>query len=309
MRFPCLRPAAVTVLVCALLASVAQGQLGKLTKKASDAAASKAGVQTSGSARYVKKIDMTSAQIVAVNKGLETAVKMGPETIKKWEKAQEAYDKAYADYTKKKEKYDACIESEKQKAESKLEAANKKSGAATEKVQKETDTTTIVAQAEKAQAAAERVSNGTATAADRQTLADFQKTMAGVQGNSNAAMAAMQQETALHKEVADSIKKKCGEEPQPPSLGGSAGSRAGKAGGAAPTSASEEINQASAEAAGMSESEYRLAREKAKGFALSNTEVQGGSDTPDDEAKAINQALAQTRALIDEANKANVPLM
>ena len=62
MRFPCLRPAAVTVLVCALLASVAQGQLGKLTKKATDAAGNAAGVPNPSNARYVKKIDLTSAQ-------------------------------------------------------------------------------------------------------------------------------------------------------------------------------------------------------------------------------------------------------
>ena len=157
----------------------------------------------------------------------------------------------------------------------------------------------MVAQAEEAQAAAERVSNGTATAADRQTLADFQKTMAGVQGNANAAMAAMQEETALQKAVADSIKAKCGAEPKAPTLGGSAGAGPGRRAARRLPARRKRSTRRRRKRPGCRKDEYRLVREKAKGFALSNTEVQGGSDTPDDEAKAINQALAQTRALID----------
>ena len=42
----------------------------------------------------------------------------------------------------------------------------------------------------------------------------------------------------------------------------------------------------------MSDSEFRLAKEKAMGYAASNTQVQGGGGTSDDEAKAINDALA-----------------
>ena len=59
----------------------------------------------------------------------------------------------------------------------------------------------------------------------------------------------------------------------------------------------------------MSDSEFRLAKEKAMGYAASNTQVQGGDGTSDDEAKAINSALADTRSLMAQANKANVPLM
>lgn len=301
--------AALGAVASVIVTSDSQAQLGKLTKKATDAASNAAGVPT-GNARYVKKIDLTSAQIGQVNKGLATAIKVGPETIKKWEKAQEAYDNARADYTKKKEKYDACIQSEQEKAQGKLDAASKKTEAAGERAGKSVDTTTIMAQAQAAQAAAERVKNGTATAADRQTLADFQKTMAGVSANSNAAMSAMQENADLHQAVADSIKKKCGTEPTPPSPGGQgAGGAAAGGGRAAPTSAAEEINQQAADAAGMTDKEYTLEKEKAMGYAASNTQVQGGGDTPDDEAKAINQALAQTRDLMAQANKANVPLM
>ena len=300
--------AALGVVASAILPSATHAQLGKLTKKATDAAAGAAGVPT-GNERYVKKIDLTSAQLIQVNKGLETAVKVGPETIKKWEKQQADYDKAYGDYTKKKEKYDACVQSEQEKAQGKLEAANKKANAAGERAATSVDTATIMSQAQAAQAAAERVNNGTATAADRQTIADFQKTMGGVQASQGAALAAMQEGSALQQAVADSIKKKCGGEPTPPGSGASASGRAGKAGGAPPTSAAEEINQESAAAAGMSESEYRLAKEKAMGYAASNTQVQGGGGTSDDEAKAINSALADTRGLMAQANKANVPLM
>ena len=58
----------------------------------------------------------------------------------------------------------------------------------------------------------------------------------------------------------------------------------------------------------MTEDEYRKLREKAMGFAASHTQVKGGDDTPDDEAKAINSALAETGSLMAQANKANVPL-
>ena len=298
-------------LASASMPSLSHAQLGKLTKKATGAAANAAGVPANPTnARYVKKIDMTSAQIAAVNRGMAKALEIGPATIKKWEKIQEAHDKAMADYEKKKQKYDACVESEKEKARAKMDAANKRSDQAGERVQKSVDTTTIMAQAQAAQAAAERVRNGTATAADRQAIADFQKTMAGVQGNSNAMMAAAQDANAIQQAVADSIKQKCGDEPQPPRLGGGAGGGgAGGAGGdAAPTSAAEEIRQEAAKAAGESEKEYQEEKEKAMGYALSHTQVQGGSDTSDDEAKAINNALAQTSDLVGQLNKANVPL-
>ena len=292
----------------AVVTTSSHAQLGKLTKKATSAAAGAAGVPT-GNTRAVKKIDLTAAQLAQVNKGLGAAVTQGPDIIKKWAKQQEDYDKAYSAYTKAKEKYDACVEKEKEKAREKMEAANNRSNQAGEKMQKSVDTTTMMAQAQAAQAAAERVNNGTATAADRQTIADFQKTMAGVQSNTGAMMAAMQEGTAISQAVADSIKKKCGDEPKEPANPSSGSGRTGKAGGAAPTSAAEEINQASAEAAGMTDSEFRLAKEKAMGYAASNTEVQGGSDTPPDEAKSINSELAQTRDLMAQANKANVPLM
>ncbi len=302
--------AALGILASAIVPSTSHAQLGKLTKKATDAAGNAAGVPNSN-ARYVKKIDLTSAQLNQVNKGLAQSVKVGPETIKKWEKQQADYEKANADhekanadYTKKQEKYDQCVESEKAKAQGKIEAANNKANAASERAGKSVDTASMMAQAQAAQAAAERVKNGTATAADRQTLADFQKTMAGVSAGSNASISAMQESSALQQAVADSIKKKCGEEPkQPAAVGG------GGAAGGAPTSAAEDINKQGAEAAGMSDSEFRMAKEKAMGYAASNTQVQGGSDTPDDEAKSINDALGQTRDLMAQARKANVPLM
>lgn len=300
---------ATGVLAVATLPSTSAAQLGKLTKKATTAAANAAGVPT-GNSRSVKKIDLTPQQLAQVNAGLESAVKTGPETIKRWEKAQEDYDKALGEYTKKKEKWDACIEREQQKGRDQMDAVNKKSEKATQDMQAGMpDTAALMAKAQAAQVAAERVKNGTATAADRQTLAEYQQMMAGMSGNVAGVQAAMQEGQAVHQAVSDSIKKKCGEEPTPPSKGAIAGSRAGKAGGAPPTSAAEEINQNSAAAAGMTEDEYRLMKEKAMGYAASNTTVAAGTDTPPDQAKAINDALAQTRDLMAQANKANVPLM
>ena len=117
--------AALGVVASATVHTVSHAQLGGLTKKASKAAADAAGVPT-GNERYVSKIDMTSAQIAAVNKGMAKAIQVGPETIKKWEKAQEANEKAMDEYRKKKEKWDACMQSEKDKARAKIEAAAKK---------------------------------------------------------------------------------------------------------------------------------------------------------------------------------------
>ncbi len=288
--------AALGVVAGAIVPSTSHAQLGKLTKKATDAASNAAGVPT-GNARYVKKIDLSSAQLAQVNKGLEVAVKQGPEIIKRWEKQQEDNDKALGEYTKKKEKYDACVESEKEKAQAKIDAASKRTDKAGSDLQKGMpDTAAMMAQAQAAQAAAERVKNGTATAADRQTLADYQKMMAGVQGGANAVASAMQENTALQQAVADSIKKHCGAEPQPPASAASGSSRAGKAGSATPTSAAEEINQASASAAGMSDSEFRLAKEKAMGYAASNTQVQGGADTPPMTRRRRSTAHWQTPA-------------
>lgn len=308
MSRPCLALAALGVVALAYAPSPLQAQLGKLTKKATDAAASAAGVPTSN-ARSVKKIDLTAAQIGQVNAGLEVAVKKGPEIIKAWEKEQEAYTKAMEDYNKKKEKFDKCVEAEKEKGREKMEAVNKKSDKASQDLTAATpDSAMLVNKARAAQEAAERVKNGTATAADRQTLAEFQQMMGGVSGNVGAMQAAMQEGQAVQEAVADSIAKKCGGEPKPPTAPGSSSTSAGKA-TRAPTSAAEAINQASASAAGMSEDEYRLMKEKAMGYAASNTQVQGGTDTPPDQAKAINDGLAQTRDLMAQANKANVPLM
>ena len=300
--------AALSVVASATVTSASHAQLGKLTKKATETAASAAGVPT-GNTRSVKKIDLTAAQIGQVNAGLQVAVKTGPEIIKNWEKQQEEYTKALDEYNKKKEKYDNCVEAEKEKARKKMEAVNKKSDKAGQDLAAAApDSAMLVNKARAAQEAAERVKNGTATAADRQTLAEFQQMMAGVSGNVGAMQAAMQEGQAVQEAVPDSIAKKCGGEPKPPTAPGASSTSAGKA-SRAPTSAAEAINQASASAAGMSEDEYRLLKEKAVGYAASNTTVAAGTDTPPDQAKAINDALAQTRDLMAQANKANVPLM
>ena len=77
----------------------------------------------------------------------------------------------------------------------------------------ESEQAALEKQAQEAQAAAERISNGTGTAADRQTLADFQKTMAGVGARGMGAANAAQDAADLDKAVIAKVEKTCGGEP------------------------------------------------------------------------------------------------
>lgn len=81
-------------------------------------------------------------------------------------------------------------------------------------------------QGKKAQAAAQRISEGKGTAEDQQTLADFQAMMAKVQSGSAQAMAVSQEGSTLNVETAKRIETECGREPVAPVAPASAGGAA-----------------------------------------------------------------------------------
>jgi hypothetical protein len=67
------------------------------------------------------------------------------------------------------------------------------------------------------------------------------------------------------------------------------------------------IQKAGAEAAGMPLGTWLVVREKAEGYAASNTQVKGGK-TPQEEADAINSELGITRQKMAEMQKAGTPM-
>jgi hypothetical protein len=289
-------------LVAILASSNAQAQLGKLTKKATTAATNAAGVSTIP-ARSVAAIDLTSAQLKQINAGLEaeiaatpTALKNAETAQKNYDKAQEKYTKDYEAYTKADEKWEACKEKVIADAQPGRDAAQQKAEAAGEKASvDESEQEALERQAKEAQAAAERISNGTGTAADRQTLADFQKTMSGVSARGMGAATAAQDASNLDQAVIKQVEKTCGGEPVKPEAPKSPAN-----------TAAEQIQAAGAAASGLPN--WNIAREKGLGYASSNTQVKGGDKTPQAEADAINAELATMRTNLVSMRKAGTPM-
>ncbi len=286
-----------------LAPSASHAQFSKLKKAATSAAAGAAGVPTSPP-RYVDNIDLTSEQLTQVNTGLAAEVAKAPQATKDAEaqqknaaKAQEQYDKDVAAYEKAEQKYDECREKVLKEAEPSRTAAQQKAETAGQGAEVgESEQAALEAQAKAAQAAAERVQNGTATAADRQTLADFQKTMAGVSARGMGAANAAQQASDLDQATVAKIKKACGEvqtRPVAPKSGAN--------------TAAEVLKQAGADAAGMPLATWSVTREKAIGYAQSNTQVKPGK-IPQDEADAINAQLAKVRENVMAMQKAGAPI-
>jgi hypothetical protein len=288
----------------AVVTTSSQAQLGKLTKKATSAAAGAAGVSTTP-ARTVDAIDLTAAQLKAVNAGLvaeiaatTTAMKDAEAAQKNYDKAQEKYNKESDAYNKAHEKWVACKEKVIKDADPSRTAAQQKAEKAAQGADiKEPEQASLEAQAKAAQAAAERINNGTGTAADRQTLADFQKTMAGVSARGTGAANAAQDAANVDKATAAQIEKTCGAEPTQPESPKSPAN-----------TAAESIKQTGATAAGMSLAAYTVAREKGLGFAASNTQVKGGDKTPQAEADAINSELATMRSNMAQMSKTGTPM-
>jgi hypothetical protein len=279
-------------------------QLGKLTKKATSAAASAAGVSTTPS-RTVDAIDLTSAQLKQVNAGLAAEIAATPTALKNAETAQKNYDKAQEKYTKDNEayqkadeKWEACKEKVIKDADPSRTAAQQKAEKASQSASiEETEQAALEKQAMEAQAAAERIKNGTGTAADQQTLANFQKTMAGVSARGMGAANAAQEASNLDQAVIKQIEKSCGGKPVRPESPKSPAN-----------TAAEQIQSAGASASGMALAVYTVAREKGLGFAASNTQVKGGDKTPQAEADAINAELATMRGNLTQMQKAGTPM-
>lgn len=294
---------AVLVAACAVSSS-AHAQLGKLTKKATQAATNAAGVNTTP-ARTVDAIDLTSAQLKQVNAGLAAEIAATPTAMKDAETAQKNYDKAQEKYQKDSEaydkadqKYEACKEKVIADAEPSRTAAQQKTEKAGQNAAiGESEQQSIEAQAEKAKAAAERIQNGTGTAADQQTVMDFQKQMAAVGQRGMGAMNAAQESANLDKAVIAKIEKTCGGQPVRPESPKSPAN-----------TAAEQIKSAGAAASGMPVATYTVAREKGLGFAASNTQVKGGDKTPQSEADAINAELATMRGNLTQMQKAGTPM-
>lgn len=293
---------ALAVLVAIVASSDAQAQLGKLTKKATSAAANAAGVNTTP-ARSVAAIDLTSAQLKQINAGLAAEIAATPGALKdaetaqkNYDKAQEKYNKDYEAYTKADEKWEACKEKVIKDAEPTRTAAQQKTEAAGKNADiDESEQAALEKQAMAAQAAAEKVQNGTATAADRQVLADFQKTMSGISSRGMGAVNAAQDAANLDQAVVKQIEKTCGGEPVKPEAPKSPAN-----------TAAEQIQAAGAAASGLPN--WNIAREKGLGYASSNTQVKGGDKTPQAEADAINAELATMRTNLASMQKAGTPM-
>ncbi len=292
--------AALLLAVCALIPASASAQLGKLKKKATEAAAGAAGVPTTAP-RYVQKVNITSAELAAVNKGLEAEIAQAPGIIKAAEEAQKDREKAQAKYEKDMEAYN--------KAHEKWEGCRDRivagdSAEAQSKAKKAEDASNIQLNEEqmqalalRAQQAAQRVQAGTATAEDRKAIADFQNYMARVQGQASGSLAATNEAVAFNQATIAKIEKTCGGEPkQPanPNLG------SGKM-------AQEQISDAGAAASGIAKPAWFKMRDEAIALASSNTRVQGGAGTPEDEANAVNQQIELAQKNLAEIKKQGLP--
>jgi len=306
-RFSC-------TLVLLLLASAAGGtgeaaaQIGRIKKAVADKATDsgkKAACVPERPPAFVKTVGLSAAQIAKINQGLDAEILRTPaaraeyeQRLKQSDQETQAYEKAHAAYEKKNEQYQACADKVREADAKKSDALRGRAEAAGDKTKRETDQAALEAMAVKAQAAAERVANGTATAADRETLAEFQRTMAGVQANAMQTGAAMQEAQAFDKDAEARVEKACGkapEEPKAPALAGPTPERAGQ--------------EAGAKAAGMDVAAYAAARETLIALVMSNTVVKadGSSQGGQAEADAINSAIQEAGKKVCDMKKAGVP--
>jgi hypothetical protein len=300
------RPALlVLMLALPILASTeAQAQFGSLKKKASSAALQAAGLPTKPPT-YVKSTTMTAAQLQQLNAGLNAMIAKAPSAQKDYQAAAKRleqqtadYQKALDEYHRKDSTYQACTQAA---TDRRMARHDSLSGRADQQVSalqmNESQEAQLKAQAQKAQEAAQRVANGTATAADRQTLADFQKMMGGVSARANEAAAAIHQvSTADSLEVAR-LEKECGgkppAEPTPPPP--------------APSGPQDILRQAGAEAAGTNSNQFAMWLDDGDGYVESNTVAQPGGEMTDQQASDFNAALKETGPLIVKLKKTGVP--
>ena len=225
---------------------------------------------------------------------------------KKADAEQKAYEKAKADYDKAYEKYSKCRDKVADRGPGDVggdERQDQQGGASSSPAA--STSTKLMALAEKAQAASQRISEGKGTAEDRKTLAEFQAMMNPISANAAAAGASMQEASAFNQGAAARIEKACGKEPQPPKEPGSA------------TSPEGQLLNAGAKGAKMDPQDYMVARELVIQWAGSNTVVAGGGgggggggaaeESGKSDPDAQNQAIREAAGKICAMRKAKIP--
>src|SRR5512135_190423 len=241
----------------------------------------------------VQSISLTPAQIAKINAGLDAELATHSAARKEYEQYSKCADKVREADAKKSDELNARTEA----------AGDKAKGLDEERMMK---------LAERAQAAAERVSQGRGTAEDRATLAEFQKSMAPVQAMGAEAQAAMQESAEFNKGADARVEKACGKKPEEP--------KAPEGMGKSPERTAQE---AGAKAAGMDAQAYAEARDLLLGFVMANTVVasgksgagaggsqgQGqGANGSSSGADATNQGLRDAAQRICAMRKAGVPI-
>ena len=297
------RAASLTTILLAAAVATGQAQIGGLLKKGTNAAAGKA---TDAAVAQVppQKVDVlpcavTYEQLAALEKGLQAELDAAPSAKKEAEQRQKAaeseqkaYDKSLDDYNKKNEAWGSCRDKviNDPVARQKAEAAGARTEAASQQAAGAVDEQQMMAMAEKAQAAAQRVSNGTATAADRQTLADYQAYMAKVSQAGNAALAGAQEQQALSAEQQAKLAK-CGEEPKRPTAPSSLG-----------WSPERLLLETGAKAAGMDPVTYLAVRD----CAIKSANLRLNDKNPD--AARMNSKLQEVQNTLGAMRSAKVPI-
>ncbi len=300
------------------LPSDANAQFGRLKKMAKEKAVEKAAEEAAGTAgvpttppRYVKKINLTSAQLARVNRGLAAEIAATPRIIKaaeeqqrKHEKEREQYQKDLEVYQKKNEKHQACKEKFIASEQGQEDALQKKADAASAGADfSGGEEDRLAAQAQRMQEAAQRVSEGKGTAEDRRVMAEFQGTMAGVQARGTQAAATSQEAAAFKQGQQARVEKACGAEPQQPADPASSDQ-----------SATAQISDEGSKAADVPKPLWFTWRDELLGLAASNTKVQAddatgqaGPGPSKAEADAINAQIDTARTRYAEMKKVGVP--
>jgi hypothetical protein len=304
MSTPAVRLASLTAILLVASAAVGQAQIGGILKKGKDAAVGKAG-ESAAAQVPPKTVDalpcaVTYEQLEALQRGLDAELKAAPSAKKEAENRQKeaesqqkAYEKAMNDYEKQSESWNACrerIEND-PATKKKLAELEARSEADQARAEAAVDEAALEAQAREMQAATQRIANGTGTAADRQTVANFQAQMAGMQRVSNQALATSAEATALTEAQRERLKK-CGEKPVPP-MGGSS---------SLGWSPERLLLETGAKAAGMDEETYKVVRDCA--IKSANLRL---SDKNKDAAK-MNAKLSEIQQTLNSMRAAGVPV-
>ena len=315
------------LLLCALIVaghnSEATAQIGKLKRavgqQAAEQATGKAAEAATGSSCIparppimVDAVPLTAVQMAKINAGLDaeiaaaaSAKQEADRQDKAFQEKQKAYEKAYADYDKRNGPWNECARKLADQDQAKSDALNQSAEAQTNALMGGMSEEDIQKLGERAQAAAQRVSEGKGTAEDRKTLAEFQQVMAGIQGRVGVATAAQQESQQYNKGADARIEAKCGKRPEAPTQV------------TPPQNTWDVISAAGAKAAGVPASTWRQWREDMLALATSNTVVKGGKGdgkekdkdgASGNDADAMNQQIKATAQKICAMRKAGVPM-